>query len=422
VPMSSEVGVVSAVRSPFGKFGGALRDFTLPELGGRVVAEAIRRAGIDPADVEEVATGVNLPGADRSIARQVLIEAGIPTSRVAYTIDRACCSSMAAISMASRSIRLGDTRIAVAGGTENMSRVPYFLTAQRWGNALGDVVLKDQLVIADPMTGKPRAVQAGEEAVEYGITRAEQDAWAVRSHENYLRAWEAGKFAEEIMPISVPQPKGEPLLFTQDESVRPGTTLEKLAALPTIYGSPTVTAGNAPGLNTGASAMVLMSPQEAERRGTEPLAMLIGWAMASGHPDRIASIPAESARLVLDQVGMTIDDMDLIEINEAFAAVPLVSTLLMASGDRARAEAIRDRTNVNGGAIAIGHPTGATGARLVMTLIYELRRRRDAAGESRPYHGLATICGGIGEAEAIIVKVAAQRPQRVGSRGQRSRT
>ena len=184
---SDEVAVISAVRSPFGKFGGTLKDFTLPELGGRVVAEAIRRAGVDPADVEEVATGVNLPGADRSIARQVLIEAGIPTNRVAYTVDRACCSSMAAISMASRSIRLGDTKVAVAGGTENMSRVPYFLTAQRWGHALGDVVLKDQLVIADPMTGKPRAVQVGEEATEYGVTRAEQDAWAVRSHENYLR-------------------------------------------------------------------------------------------------------------------------------------------------------------------------------------------------------------------------------------------
>jgi acetyl-CoA C-acetyltransferase len=417
VPRSSEVDVISAVRSPFGKFGGALRDLTLPELGGQVVAEAIRRAGIDPADVEEVATGVNLPGADRSIARQVLIEAGIPPTRVAYTIDRACCSSMAAISMASRSIRLGDTKIAVAGGTENMSKVPYFLTAQRWGNQLGDVVLKDQLIIADPMTGKPRAVQAGEEAVEYGVTRADQDAWAVRSHEHYLRAREAGKFAQEVMPIPVPQPKGEPLLFTEDESVRPGTTTEKLAALPTIYGSLTVTAGNAPGLNTGASAMVLMSPEEAERRSREPLATLIGWAMASGHPDRIASIPAESARLVLQQVGMTIDDMDLIEINEAFAAVPLVSTLVMAGGDRERAEALRRRTNVNGGAIAIGHPTGATGARLVMTLIYELRRRREAAGEGRPYFGLATICGGIGEAEAIVVKVAARRAARPRSRG-----
>jgi acetyl-CoA C-acetyltransferase len=207
------------------------------------------------------------------------------------------------------------------------------------------------------------------------------------------------------MPIQIPQPKGESVLFSEDESVRPGTTVEKLAALPTIYGSPTVTAGNAPGLNTGASAMVLMSPAEAERRGRQPLAMLIGWAMASGHPDRIASIPAEAARIVLEQVGMTIDDMDLIEINEAFAAVPLVSTLVMAGRDRAKAEAIRAKTNVNGGAVAIGHPTGATGARLVMTLMYELRRRRAEAGNGRPFYGVATICGGIGEAEAIVVRV-----------------
>jgi acetyl-CoA C-acetyltransferase len=401
----SPVAVISAVRTPFGKFGGTLRDFTLPKLGGLAVSEAIRRARVDPADVEEVATGVNLPGADRSIARQVLIEAGIPTNRVAYTVDRACCSSMAAISMASRAIRLGDTRVAVAGGTENMSRVPYFLTAQRWGHSLGDVVLKDQLVIADPMTGKPRAVQVAEESAEYGVSRGEQDAWAVRSHEKYLAARDAGKFADEIMPIEVPQPKGEAIVFSEDESVRPGTTLEKLARLPLIYGSATVTAGNAPGLNTGASAMVLMSPEEAARRSAEPLATIVGSAMASGHPDRIASIPAEAARLVLEKVGLTLDDMDLIEINEAFAAVPLVSTLVMAGGDREKAEGIRQKTNVNGGAIAIGHPTGATGARLVMTMIYELRRRRDAAGRHRPFYGVATICGGIGEAEATVVRV-----------------
>jgi len=410
VPIAHEVAIMSAVRSPFGKFGGALRDLSLPQLGGPVVAEAVRRAGIQPAEVEEVAIGVNLPGSDRSIARQVLIGAGIPTSRVAYTIDRACCSSMAATSMASRSIRLGDAQVAVAGGTENMSQVPYFLTVQRWGHALGDVVLKDQLVIADPMTGKPRAVQVADEAAEYGITREEQDAWAVRSHERYLRAREAGSFADEIMPISVPQAKGEPLLFAEDESPRPGTTVEKLAGLPTIYGSSTVTAGNAPGLSSGASAMVLMSPAEAQRRGTPPLGMLVGWAMASGHPDRIASIPAEAARLVLERVGMTIDDMDLVEINEAFAAVPLVSTLIMAEGNRERAEGIRARTNVNGGAVAIGHPTGATGARLVMTLLYELRRRQAASAENRPFFGVATICGGIGEAEAIVVKVAARQP------------
>lgn len=403
--MSNDVVVISAVRSPFGKFGGALKDFTLPQLGGRVVAEAIRRAGIDPAEVEEVATGVNLPGGDRSIARQVLIEAGIPPNRVAYTVDRACCSSLAAITLASRSIRLGDATIAVAGGSENMSRVPYFLTDFRWGHRLGDVTLKDQLVIACPMTGKPRAVQAGEEAVEFGVSREEQDRWAVRSHHNWARAKESGKFNDELMAIEVPQERGAPVLVTEDESPRPDTTLEKLAKLPLIYGSPTVSAGNAPGLNTGASALVLMSKEEAARREKQPLATLLGWSMASGHPDRIASIPAEAARLALEKVGLTIDEIDLIEINEAFAAVPLISTLVMAGRDPEKAEQIRAKTNVNGGAIAIGHPTGATAARLVMTVMYELRRRRAAAGDTRPYYGIATLCGGIGEAEAVIVKV-----------------
>jgi len=403
-----EVAVISGVRSPFGKFGGVLRDFTLPKLGGLVAAEAIRRAGIAPEDVEEVATGVNLPGGDRSIARQLLIEAGIPTERVAYTVDRACCSSMAAVNMVSRSIRLGEVNVALAGGAENMSRVPYFLTDFRWGHRLGDVHLKDQLVIADPMTGKPRALQAGEEGVEFGITREEQDRWAVRSNELYFKAKAACNFNDELMTIEVPQERAEPIFFSDDESPRADVSLEKLAKLPTIYGSPTVTAGNAPGLSTGSSAIVLMSLEEAKRRDKEPLATLLGWAMASGHPDRIASIPAESARLSLAKAGLTIDEIDLIEINEAFAAVPLVSTLIMAGRDHKKAEAIRAKTNVNGGAIAMGHPTGATGARMIMTLMYELRRRRAAAKDSRPYYGLATLCGGIGEGEAVIVKVGGQ--------------
>ncbi len=400
-----EVVVVSAVRSPFGKFGGAMKDFTLPKLGGPVFAEAIRRAGISPEDVEEVAAGVNLPGADRSIARQVLIAAGIPPARVAYTVDRACCSSMVAVNMASRSIRLGEAKVAAAGGVENMSKVPYFLTDLRWGHRLGDVTLKDQLVIACPMTGKPRAVQAGEEAVEYGVTREEQDRWAWRSHQLYSKAKELGKFKDELMTMEVPQERGQPILVAEDESPRADTTVEKLAKLPLIYGSPTVTAGNAPGLCTGSTALVLMSGQEAQRRDRRPLATLMGWAMASGHPDRIASIPAESARIALEKTGMTIDRIDLIEINEAFAAMPLVSTLVMAAGNKAKAEAIRAKTNVNGGAIAIGHPTGASAARLIITLIYELRRLRKASGDSRPYYGLATLCGGVGEGEAVIVKV-----------------
>ncbi len=402
-----EVAVISAVRSPFGKFGGALKDFSLPQLGGMVMAEAIRRAGIEGEDVEEVATGVNLPGADRSIARQVLIESGIPPNRVAYTVDRACCSSMAAVNMGSRSIRLGEAKVTLAGGVENMSKVPYFLTDLRWGNRLGDINLKDQLIIACPMTGRPRALQAGEEAVEFDVNREEQDAWALRSHQNYFKAKEACHFQDELMSIEVPQRKGDPLIVTDDESPRADTTIERLAKLRTIYGSPTVTPGNAPGLSTGASALVLMSPEEAEKRGKKPLANLVAWAMASGHPDKIASIPAEGARLALEKAGMTIDDIDLIEINEAFAAVPLVSTLIMAGRDKEKAEEIRAKTNVNGGAIAIGHPTGATGGRLITTLIHELRRRQQASDEDRPFYGLVTICGGIGEAESVIVKVAA---------------
>ncbi len=405
-----EVAVISAVRSPFGKFGGTLKDFTLPQLGGLVFAEAVRRAGIEPSEVEEVAAGVNLPGGDRSIARQVLIEAGIPTNRVAYTVDRACCSSLAAVNMASRSIRLGEASVAMAGGTENMSKVPYFLTDFRWGHRLGDVHLKDQLVIADPMTGKPRAVQAGDEAVENGVTREEQDRWALQSHKRYFKAKAACHFKDEVMPISVPQERGDPVVMTDDESPRADVSLEKLAKLPTVYGSPTVTAGNAPGLNTGSSALVLMSPEEAKRRGKKPLATLMAWAMVSGHPDKLASIPAVSARLSLQKAGLTIDDMDLIEINEAFAAMPLVSTLLLGDRDPKKVEKIREKTNVNGGAIAIGHPTGATGARLIMALVYELRRRREASGESRPFYGIATICGGIGEGESVIVKVDGQDP------------
>ena len=400
-----EVAVISAVRSPFGKFGGTLKDFTLPQLGGLVFAEAVRRAAIEPSEVEEVATGVNLPGGDRSIARQVLLQAGIPTDRVAYTVDRACCSSLAAVNMASRSIRLGESSVALAGGTENMSKVPYFLTDFRWGHRLGDVHLKDQLVIADPMTGKPRAVQAGEEALEFGVTREEQDRWAVASHQKYFKAKAACHFKDEVMPITVAQERGEPIVMTDDESPRMDVSLEKLAKLPTVYGSPTVTAGNAPGLNTGSSALVLMSPEEADRRGKEALATLIAWAMVSGHPDKLASIPAVSARLSLQKAGLTIDDMDLIEINEAFAAMPLVSTLILGDKDPERVDEIRAKTNVNGGAIAIGHPTGATGARLIMALVYELRRRREASGEARPFYGIATICGGIGEGESVIVKV-----------------
>lgn len=394
----TDVVVASAVRTPFAKFGGTLKDFTLPDLGGQVVKEALRRAGVPPEDVDEIALGVNLPGSDRSIARQAALRAGIPDSTPAFTVDRACCSSLAAMNTVSRAVRLGDASVVVGGGTENMSLVPYFVHDARWGKRLGDIVLKDQLIISCPYSGKARAVQAGEEAMEYNIGREEQDRWALRSHQRVWAAQEAGFFEAEIMPIEVPQRKGSPILFSKDESVRPDTSLEKLAKLRTVYDSPTVTPGNAPGLSTGASAVVLTTKEEAERRGIKPLATIKTWAMAAGHPDRIASIPAVAAQKSLDQMGMTVEEMDLIEINEAFAAMPLVATHILGGGDPERVAAIREKTNVNGGAIAIGHPTGATAARLVMTIIYALQSRGGG-------WGLVTICGGIGQGESVIVKV-----------------
>jgi len=371
----TKVVVLGAVRTPFGRFGGTLKDFTLPDLGGLVVKEALLRAGVAAGEVDEVALGVNLPGSDRSIARQAALRAGIPDTTPAYTVDRACCSSMAAINMVCRALRLGDARVVVGGGTENMSLVPYFVHAARWGNRLGDIVLKDQLVISCPYSGRARALQAGEEAVAYGIGREEQDRWALRSHQRVVAAQESGFFEAEIVPVEVPQRKGPPILFDRDEAARPDTSLEKLARLPTIYDSPTVTPGNAPDLSTGASAVVLTTAQEAGRRGIKPLATIEAWAMAAGHPDKIASIPAHAAQKALDRLGMTVDDVDRIEINEAFAAMPLVSTHILGGGDPAKIAVIREKTNVNGGAIAIGHPTGASAARLVMTLIFALRQR-----------------------------------------------
>lgn len=394
----NEVVVVSAVRTPFSKFGGTLKDFNTVDLGSMVVKEVVKRASLSPEDVEEVYMGVNMPSSNRSIARQITLKAGLPDYVNSATMDRACCSSSVAIATAYRAIKAGEAEIAIGGGTENLSRVPYFLEDLRWGKRMGDVVLKDIVVVTCPYTGVPRAVQAGSEALEYGVTREDQDRWALRSQTLYARALAARKFEDEIMPVEIPSKKGAPAVLNQDEGARPDTTLEKLAGLPTVYGSQTVTAGNAPGLNTGASALLLMSRQKADELGISPLGTIVAHAQGSGHPQRIASIPAYTAQKALKKAGMNIEEIDLVEINEAFAAMPLVSTKILGENDPARIEKIRDKTNVNGGAIAIGHPTGASAGRLLMTLIYELRRR---GGK----YGLMAICGGIGEGESFIVRV-----------------
>jgi acetyl-CoA C-acetyltransferase len=390
------VAVLGFGRSPFGRFGGSLRQASLPELAAAVVPTVLGRAGIGAEQVDQLIFGVNFPGSDRSIARQILLRSGIPSDRNAYTVDRACCSSLSALAAASRSIRLGESAVTVAGGVDNLSRVPYYLEGVRWGLRSGDVALNDQLVISCPHTHEPRARQAAREALEHGIGREEQDAWACRSQERYAKALANGWPAEEIIPVPAIDERGREITLDRDEVPRPGTDVERLAGLPTIYGSETVTAGNAPDLSSGATALVLAAPGSAGDRTV--LATLRGFAAVSGEPEQIASIPATAVRAALTAAGLTLDQVDLLEINEAFAAVPLVATLVLADGNRQRAEDIRQRTNVNGGAVAIGHPTGATAARMVMTAIAALRRRGGGTA-------VVALCGGIGEGEAVVVEV-----------------
>ncbi len=392
------VVIVGAVRTPFANYGGTLKNFTPAQLGGMVLKEALVRTKVDPASVEEVAFGVNLPGSDRSIGRQAMLNAGIPDTVPAFSIDRACCSSIAAIGLEAQNIKLGEISVAAVAGAENMSGIPYFIHEARWGKRIGDITLKDQLVIKCPYSGVPRALQAGKEAVEFEITREAQDKWAIRSHQLWKKAFDEGKFKDEIMPVSIPQRKGDPIVMDKDEPPRPDAKLESLAKLKTVYDSPTVTPGNAPGLNTGGSAAILMSESKAKELGLKPLATIVAHVKAAGHPQKIGSIPGYTSQKAIAKAGLTIDDIDLIEINEAFAAMPLISTKILGDGDAAKVEKIREKTNVNGGAIAIGHPTGATGIRLVTTLAFELNRRGGG-------YGLATICGGIGQGEACIIKV-----------------
>jgi acetyl-CoA C-acetyltransferase len=394
------VEVVGYARTPFGKFGGALRTLTLPELGAYTLAAALRRSDIGPEEVDEVAVGVNFPGSDRTIARQVQLRAGIPDDRVSYSVDRACCSSLTAISLASKSIRTGDAQVAVAGGVENLSRVPYFIEAARFGRRLGDIVLTDQLVVSCPHTGVARAVQASTEAASYKIGRQEQDEWACRSQQRYAAALARRFFDGEIEPVFTTDAEGTAVELDHDECPRPETSIEALSRLPTVNGSETVTAGNAPDLSSGSAMLVLRAKASL---GGESVARIGAWSAAAGDAQHIASMPAVAGQLALRRAGLNLGDVHVLEINEAFAAVPLVSTVVLAAGDRSETERLREITNVNGGAVAIGHPTGATAARLVMTTISELRHRGGGVG-------LVCICGGIGEAEALLVYVDDSRP------------
>ena len=401
----NDIVIVSAVRTPFSKFDSLMADIPSIDLGVIVMKEAIKRVSIKPEEVDEVEYGscmpaevaleVDVPG------RQATLLAGFPAENISLSLDRACCTSLTTLRIGVLVMRAGEARIVLSVGSENMPRMPHLAPGLRKGKRIGPIQLIDNLFELG-YTAKgfnPVAVDAGEVALEYGVTREMQDIWALGSQEKYARALSAGKFkvGEEIVPVVIPQKKGDPIVIDTDESPRK-TSLDVLSKLKTLYGSPTVTAGNAPPISAGASAILIMTRKDAESRGLEPLATIVSIVASAAEPRGIAYIPAYTIQKALDKAGLTIDQMNIIEINEAFAAMPLVSTKILAGGDEAKWKKLQERTNVNGGAIAIGHPVGASAGRITMAIAYELRRRGGG-------YGVASICGGLAQGEAVILKV-----------------
>jgi len=400
-----EIVIVSAVRTPFSRFDSAMSDIPSIDLGVMVMKEVIQRVGIRPGEVEDISYGTCIL-AEAALetdvpARQATLLAGFPAENISVSLDRACCSSLTCLRLGVRAIKAGEAEIAMGVGAENMSRTPHLAPGLRKGARLGHIRLIDCLYELG-YTAKgfnPVAKDAGEVALEYGVNREMQDAWALGSHERYAKAYAEGKFkiGEELMPVIVAQKKGDPVVVEKDESPRK-TDMESLSKLKPIYGSPTVTAGNAPTMGAGASAILIMPRKRAEERGLKPLATIVNIVASATEPRGIATIPAFTIQKSLEAAGLTIDDMQLIEINEAFAAMPLVSTKILAKDDAQKWKELQDKTNVNGGAIAIGHPVGASAARITMTMAYELRRRGGG-------YGIASICGGLAQGEAVILKV-----------------
>ncbi|WP_374713334.1 acetyl-CoA C-acetyltransferase [Symbiobacterium terraclitae] len=394
--MRREAVVVSAVRTPFGAFNGGLKDLSATDLGAVAIREAVRRARLDerPEQIDHVLMGqVVQAGAGQIPSRQAAHKAGLPYGVVSETVNKVCASSLWAVNLADLMIRAGDAEVVVAGGMESMSNAPYLLFDARRGYRMGhgrlvDGVIHDGLWCAfgDVHMG----TYGGQGAREYGLTRAELDEWAYRSHMRAAAAWDRGLFAEEVTPVTVKQKKGE-VTVAVDEPIRRDTSLEKLAALrPAFEPDGVITAGNAPGLSDGASALVIMSREKAQALGLEVLATILAQGQHSEEPHALHTVPARAGQQALARAGLTAADLNLVEINEAFAAVTLVSTRLLGVDP--------EIVNVNGGAIALGHPIGASGGRILMHLIYELRRRGGGIG-------LAAICSGGGQGEATLIRV-----------------
>ena len=389
-----DVVIVSAVRTAVGTFGGALRDIPAIELGKVAIEEALKRAKIKPEQVEEVILGnVLQAGQGQNPARQVLIRSGIPKEVPATTINKVCASGLKSVMMAAQAIKAEDVDIVVAGGFESMSQAPFYVPGARWGYRMNDGALIDGMIhdgLLDIFNHYHMGVTAENVAERFGVSRQDQDALALKSQQNAGKAIKEGRFKEEIAPVTIPQKKGNPIVFDTDEHPRPNTTKEALAALrPAFKKDGTVTAGNASGINDGAAALVIMSADKAKALGLQPIARIKSYATAGVAPDIMGTGPVPSSQMALKKAGLTVKDLDLIEANEAFAAQAVYVNSMMGWD--------LEKVNVNGGAVAIGHPIGASGARILVTLLYEMKKR-----QSR--YGIATLCVGGGMGGALIAE------------------
>ena len=390
-----EVVIASACRSALGSYGGSLKTVPAVDYGATVAADAIKRAGIQPEQVEQLIFGnVLQAGLGQNPARQVALKAGLPVTTPAFTINIVCGSGLRAVALAASLIKAGEADIILAGGTENMSAAPYVMPAARWGARMFDTQLVDVMVhdgLWDIFNDYHMGITAENVAEQYGITREMQDEFSLASQQKAEAAIKGGKFKDEITPITIPQRKGDPKIFDTDEFPRFGSTIEGLAKLkPAFKKGGTVTAGNASGCNDGAAALVVMSKDKADELGIEPMATIVSYATGGVDPSIMGVGPVPATKKALELAGMTIDDLDLIEANEAFAAQSLAVAKDLGFN--------MDIVNVNGGAIALGHPIGASGARILVTLLYEMKKRGNKTG-------LATLCIGGGMGQALIVKM-----------------
>ena len=387
--------ITGIARTPLGKFGGALAPLRAVTLGSEAIKGALQRSKLDPARIDEVIFGQVLQAGEGQItARQAAVGAGVPMTVPSTTVNKVCLSGMTAIAMADRSVRLGEASFVIAGGMESMSNAPYLTPSARWGARMGDAQLID-VMMHDGLWCAFDHCAMGESSdsknAALGISREQQDAWAAESHRRAMLAVEAGAFDNEIVPVLVPQRKGDPVAVKLDEGIRPDTTVESLSRLrPAFSPEGTTTAANASQISDGAAAVIVADRAAAEAAGLPILAEIVAYGQVGGPDATLQERPAEALSLALKKAGMSPGDLDLVEINEAFASVALWSAHML--------DLDHDKVNVNGGAVALGHPIGATGARLIVTLVNEMKRRGGGIGA-------ATLCGGGGQGDALIIKV-----------------